>query len=80
MKETTISLKGLLSKEDIAKIVKLFWRIQKKINPKKEESKLFIIYISNDEYSDEEVRQLIKENFKDTKVNIVDIRTKGFAG
>lgn len=68
MKETTISTRGLLSKEDIAEIVRFLWKIQKRTNPERDKTKYFLIWISNDEYSDEEVRQLIKDNFKDIKV------------
>jgi len=71
-KPTIISVSGFFAKKDIAEIMKFLMKIQKKVNPKNEDDKIFFIWVSNHMYSDEEVRKLIRENFKDKKIIEVD--------
>lgn len=80
MKDTIISIRGLFTKKQIAKILRFLWKIQKKVNPKFVKEKYFIIWVSNDEYSDEEVRKLVRENFKDIKVIDLVEKSKAVAG
>lgn len=64
---------GEFTKEQLGKLVKKFWEIQKEANPENDENKKFLIWVSNDVFTDEEVRTIIKENFKDGKVEVMDL-------
>lgn len=66
--ETKICIVGEFTKEQLAELIRKLAEIQKKINPKNKIEKQFLIWISNDAYSDDEVRKLIRKNFKDFKV------------
>lgn len=74
---TVISVSGFFSKEQIAKILKFLFKIQKKVNPKNEKNKVFLIWVSNNMYSDDEVRKTIRDNFKDTRIIEPDKRGIG---
>jgi len=69
---TRIIVIGEFAKEQLAELVRLLWKMQKEINPKRKIEKMFLIEISNNAYTDAEIREIIKENFKDTDVEIVD--------
>jgi len=65
MEQTQIHIIGEFTKEQIAKIVRHLWDIQKKLDPKGNKDKKFLIWISNNVFPDSVVRQIIKDNFKD---------------
>jgi len=81
MKRTTIAIKGYFTKKDIAKILKMLWKIQMKVNPKNIEEKFFLIWVSNDEFPDPEVRALISKHFRKMGVKVTDLtKEKKFSG
>lgn len=82
MGKTTLTVWGEFTKEQLARLVRLIFEMQKEINPKgtkEEDIQWFLLHISNDIYSDKEVRNIIKENFKDAKITDLD-EPRGFTG
>ena len=80
MKDTTITIKGLFKKNELIDLLKKVFEIQRRGHPEKDVTKFFFIHISNDEYSDAEVRKLIRDNVKDYKVTDLEERRKRIAG
>lgn len=74
---TQIIIVGEFSKEQLAQLVRELWKIQKQNNPREKLEKMFVVSISNNVYSDAEVREIITENFRDIKdVEVVDVVEK----
>jgi hypothetical protein len=67
-KKTKIYVIGDFTKEQLSRLIKEIWKIQKEVNPKNKKDKMFLIWVSNDVFTDAEIREMIKNNFKDIKV------------
>jgi len=82
MGKTKLTVLGEFTKEQLARLVRLIFEMQKEINPKgakEEDIEWFMLHISNDVYTDAEVRKIIRENFKDAKITDLD-EPRGFMG
>jgi hypothetical protein len=73
-KKTKIYIIGEFTKKQLSKFMRELWKIQKEVNPKSKKDKMFLVWISNDVFTDAEVREVIKDNFKDISVlDLVEI-------
>ena len=82
MGKTKVTVWGEFTKEQLARLVRLIFEMQKEINPKgtkEEDIEWFMLHISNDIFSDAEVRKIIRKNFKDAKITELD-KPRGFTG
>lgn len=88
MESTTITIQGDMNKEFIVKLVKKVLELQATRNKKTGQNDMIFIHVSNNIYTDSEIRELISKNVKNREVidlvkqaedKLLDSTTKGGA-